>query len=159
MPSGWAKHFAMRAKHTSEKLAEYLDSGSQPFLVVHKLDAQDGYAIPAVKCQAYALNAIAAAGGVYGVIESTIRHSEKAYPNFKLEELEREMLVAGTIGSKLTVSMSVLNEEGESFRGLTEMYFIPTRDLVFLIALTGASDDNARPKSELSEILRSVRIK
>ena len=158
VPAPWMKQFMSRAKGTSEKLAEYIAQGSQPFLIAQNPNVPPGVAIPAVKCQAYNPASIAAAGGIDGVLSSMIRYSQQAYPDFEVNEFTPECVMAGVVGTKMTVSMTVLNPEGNSFHGKTEMHFLPTPSFVFLVALTATSDPSLRPTEELLQIVRSIRL-
>ena len=53
VPAPWVRQLMARAATTSEKLAEYLSKGGQPFLVAQDPGAPPDVAIPAVKCQAF----------------------------------------------------------------------------------------------------------
>jgi hypothetical protein len=159
VPAPWMKQFMGRAKGTSEKMAEYLAAGSPPFLIAHDPNVQPGLAIPALKCQAHHAAAIAGAGGVPSVLASIVGHMKQAFPDFELHEYALECVVAGVAGARLTAAMSVTNPEGESFHGLSEMLFLPTRQYVFAVGLTATSDMAYRPKAEFAEIIRSIRLR
>lgn len=159
VPAPWMRQFIGRAKNTSAKMAEYLATGSPPFLIVHDPTVPPGLAVPALKCQAYSAAAIAAAGGIPAVFASMLGHMQQAFPDFELHEFSPECVVAGVVGGRLTASMSVLNPEGESFHGLSELLFLPTRAYVFSIGLTATSDKAYRPEEELAEIKRSIRLR
>ena len=86
------------------------------------------------------------------------RHFQQAFPDFEVREYVPEFVMAGVVGAKLVTAMSVQNPEGDSFHGITEMLFLPTKRYVFSIGLTATSDPAFRPESEFSEIKRSIRL-
>ena len=158
VPDPWMRQFLGRAKSTSEKLNEYIAKGSPPFLVAHDPSVPAGLAIPAVKCKAYTLSSVEAGGGIHALLGSLGRHFQQAFPDFEVREYVPEFVMAGVVGAKLVTAMSVQNPEGDSFHGITEMLFLPTKRYVFSIGLTATSDPAFRPESEFSEIKRSIRL-
>ncbi|MEZ5507217.1 MAG: hypothetical protein R3F38_15140 [Gammaproteobacteria bacterium] len=158
VPAAWIKQYMGRASATSEKLAYYLSNGSQPFLVAQDPSVPPGLAIPAVKCQAYDPAAIAAVGGIRGVLSLVVSQSTEAFPDFEVLECVPECVVAGVKGARMVASMTVLNPEGEAFHGMSEFYFLPTQAVVFMVAVTATSDMAYRPEQELMGIIRSIRL-
>lgn len=158
VPAQWTKQFIGRAKNTSSKLAEYLSAGSPPFLVVHDPHVQPGLAIPTLRCQAYSAAAIAAAGGISGVLQSMTGHLRQAFPDFEMHEYSPECLVSGVLGGRLTASMSALNAEHESFHATSEILLLPTKAFVLAISLSATSEMSYRPENEFIEIKRSIRL-
>lgn len=159
VPAAWTRQFIGRAKNTSEKLAEYLAAGSPPFLAVQDPHVPAGLAIPALKCQAYSSAAIANAGGLGVVLGNVVDRMNEAFPDFELHEFSPECVLAGSIGGRLTASMSVINSEGESYKGHSELLFLPTSYYVFAVGLSATADLAYRPEEALSSIKRSIRLR
>ena len=158
VPAAWIKKFMGRAAGTSEKLSECLAKDGQPFLVAHDPSAPVHVAIPSVKCQAYIPAAIAAVGGITGILSLISEQSQQAFPDFKVLDYVPECLIAGVKGARMATSMTVLNPEGEEFHGKSDFYFLPTSKFVFLVAVSGTSDPKFRPEQELMNIVRSIRL-
>lgn len=158
VPAAWIKQFMGRASATSARLAEYLSRGSEPFLVAQDPTAPPHVAIPAVKCQAYNPDVIAAAGGIQGVLSIISSQSKQVFPDFEVLEYMPECLVGGVKGARMVSSMTVLNPYGEAFHGKSEFYFLPTPAVVYMVAVTATSDPALRPERDLMNILRSIRL-
>lgn len=159
VPAPWMQQFMGRARGTSAKMADYLATGSPPFLIAHDPGTPSGLAIPALKCQAYGAAAIASAGGLAAVLARMIGQMEEAFPDFELREYVPECLMAGVVGARLTSAMSVVNPEGESFHGLSELLFLPARQYVFAVGLSATSDLSQRPEAQFADIKRSIRLR
>lgn len=158
VPAAWMKQFLGRAAATSEKLSECLAKGGQPFLVAHDPSAPPDVAVPTIKCQAYSPAALASLGGIPGALSLIAKQSQQAYPDFTVIDCVPECLVAGVKGARMVTSMTVLNPEGESFHGKSELYFLPTPGVVFMVAVSATSDPEARPEQDLTNIVRSIRL-
>lgn len=158
VPAPWVKQFNSRAKHTSEKLAEFLEKSRAPFLILHNPNVAAGLAVPAVKCQVFNLSAISQAGGLENLVGSAISALKQAFADAEIREYAPECIVAGVVGSRLVATMSVSNEEAVWFHGLTEMLFLPARRYLFLVSLTGTADGDHRPSEDFKRIIRSIRI-
>ena len=158
VPAAWMKQFMGRAARTSERLSECLAKGGQPFLVAHDPSAPSDVAIPAVKCQAYNPETIAAVGGIPSILSLIATQSQQAFPDFTVLDFVPQCLVAGVKGARMVASMTVLNPEGEVFHGKSEFYFLPTSAVVFMVAVSATSDPEVRPEQDLTNIVRSIRL-
>lgn len=158
IPAAWVSQFAGRAKSTSSRLAEILEASGQPFLLAHDPYSNPDLAISAVTCKAYSRASVEAAGGLSKVMMGAADQMKVACPDFELREYIPEFVMAGTIGTKMVAAMSVLNEDGESFHGLSELLFLPKESYVFCVALSGTSDANRRPENVFNDIKASIRL-
>lgn len=158
VPAAWIKQFVGRAKGTSEKLAEFLASGTPPFFVATDPHVRSGLAVPGIKCIAHPLTVIEAFGGVPKYLSYSSRLMKQAFPDYEERGLDDELVMAGVIGGRLVAAMSVKNPEGASFHGLTELFVLPASDYVFTIALTATSDPAYRPDEQLADIRKSIRL-
>lgn len=159
VPAPWMKQQTARGKSTSAELAEMLEHARAPFLFLHDPAAPTGQAVPTVRCQAYSPEAIAAAGGLTALIVSIQRNLEQAFPDYELLEHQPEYLVAGVAGARMLVSMSVTNPDGASFHAATELLYLPTPRVLFVLGLSASANEAERPVETFREMVRSIRLR
>jgi hypothetical protein len=159
MPSPWVKQFMSRAKGTSEKLSELIEKYKAPFFLTHDPNLVPGLPINVVKCNVYNSNAFSASGGIANTLLSGQNIFKEAFPDYELLEFEPEFLFAGVVGVKMAMTMSVKNEEGDSFHALSEVFYLPASNYIFAVGFSGTSNLLLRPVSEFEKMQRSIRLK
>lgn len=159
VPAAWMKQQTARGASTSAELADMLKQAGAPFLFLQDPVAAPDQAVPTVRCQAYSPAAIAAAGGVAGLMVSIQKNLEKAFPDYELLEHQPEYLVAGVAGARMLASMSVKNPGGASFHAATELLYLPTPRVVFVLGLSASANAAERPEETFREMVRSIRLR
>jgi len=158
VPAPWMKQQYRRSESTSAELARMLEQAHAPFLYLQDPAVAPGLAIPTVKCQAYSPAAIAAAGGIPGLMGTIQTMLAQAFPDYRLLEYQPEYVVAGAVGARLLTAMSVKNPERESFHAASELLCMPAARCVFVVALSATSSEEHRPAEEFAEMVRSIRL-
>jgi hypothetical protein len=96
---------------------------------------------------------------VAGLMVSIQKNLEQAFPDYELLEHQPEYLVAGVAGARMLAAMSVKNPGGASFHAATELLYLPTPRVVFVLGLAASADAAERPEETFREMVRSIRLR
>ncbi|MFC1852252.1 hypothetical protein ACFL27_18810 [candidate division CSSED10-310 bacterium] len=156
MPSDWAAGFREKNLSDDEKVRQILKMANKPLVAFYLLHDSDEYVYPTVQV---ICRVVAGKWNRPESLEMQINNLKEVFRNFTLLESSSDTIMAGKLGTKLSATYTLENNEGILFDVFFRNFVVLNGSIAFNIGLSGPVDGPYACETEFDDIISSIKIR
>jgi hypothetical protein len=157
LPTQWALTIRNRAEPSNEELQEILKNAQTPFVYMHFDHGKNNQVYPTAQASCRPINRTNQLERE-NILELQMEQLGKIYHDLDIIESSADGLICQCPTNIIKATLTIRNEEGNSFRCFSRSYAIFAGYLGFSLGLSGPIEGPYAFHNEFEEILKSVII-